>query len=455
MQTLRDVFIERYFHRLQEKSIDFCIPRGYAGILTEVEKDIDLMMSPANYDLAMELFSELMTEMGGFVIENHAKEKSLYMKGIFQEIRAEDNYFQGVYIHVVAYITVKKYYLGRDIKYIGRRVWLEDVVTAQHMVENIKLIIPAPVFELFLTLVRYQQKQKQEYLDRCTVLSKVEDVRKYLGECELAGPLDHFLNVFDDNERLKENYSLVGRLYPLLFGRKNPARILSGVMPLIARNISSMFHATGRLIFFSGPDGSGKTTANEALSALLKMKLKIHVLNTKHLYPLSNRYSKKGQQIQARIRGIDENRKNELERDRGHGYLWRLRRGLGLVFLLLQVYPGYLWARYKNWKGYTVIVDTSFFDVFVKGHRPVFPIIEFVAIHLIPCGSAWFLLKANPEDIVARKPELTIDEIESYYKRLDAISKRSNCIPRIIQSDRGVDAAIKDMLIGLSSAADA
>lgn len=450
MPTLRTTFIEKYFHRLQEGSVKFCMPRGYVDLLTDVDKDIDVIMSPASYDLVMLIFSELVAELGGFVIETCTREKSLYMKALFHESSAGVDRFQGVYIHAVAYMTVKKTYFGRAIKYFGRRVWQDDIVTVKYIVEKVSIVIPAPVYELFLLLARYQQKQKFQYLDRCKELSRVEEVRVHLSQYELAGRLDNALHASTESERLEGMSLIVERLYLVLFKQRNSARLLNEVMLLVVRNIVSLFHINGRLVFFSGPDGSGKTTANHALALLLEKKLNIHVLNTKHLYPVSNRYSKKGQQIQARIRGIDGDRKRELERDRGHGLVWKLRRGLGLVFLLLQVYPGYIWARYKNWKGYTVIVDTSFFDVFVKGHRPVFPLIEFFSIRFIPCGSTWFLLKASPGAIVARKPELTTDEIEGYYKRLEEISRKSSCVPRIIRSDMGVDAAVLDMLDELS-----
>jgi hypothetical protein len=114
---------------------------------------------------------------------------------------------------------------------------------------------------------------------------------------------------------------------------------------------------------------------------------------------------------------------------------------------LFQIYPGYLYARYLNLRGWSVIVDTSFFDAFIKGHRPSFPLVQKFTAPLIPAGDFWFLMSSTPEEIVNRKPELTKDEIAQYYVMLEKISGQSGKKPITIFSSKGVPLALESMLL--------
>ena len=90
-----------------------------------------------------------------------------------------------------------------------------------------------------------------------------------------------------------------------------------------------------------------------------------------------------------------------------------------------------------------MVVDTSYLDAFVKGHRPPFRLLQSMAIPCLPGGDLLFLLKASPELIVERKPELTIEEISEYYRRIMAFTKISRASTRIVASDNGVDRTTK------------
>ena len=98
-----------------------------------------------------------------------------------------------------------------------------------------------------------------------------------------------------------------------------------------------------------------------------------------------------------------------------------------------------------------MIIDTSFFDAFVKGHRPEFPILQRLVVPFIPCGDHWFLMTASPEEIAKRKQELTEDEVENYYFKLGIIAGISKCKPQKIQTNSGVGEALMTMVKLLGS----
>ena len=72
--------------------------------------------------------------------------------------------------------------------------------------------------------------------------------------------------------------------------------------------------------------------------------------------------------------------------------------------------------------------------------------LEKLALPLLPQGDLNIALIAAPRAIVARKPELTLDELESYYRRLDEYLKLSKTQAVRIAADEGVENASANVL---------
>jgi hypothetical protein len=132
--------------------------------------------------------------------------------------------------------------------------------------------------------------------------------------------------------------------------------------------------------------------------------------------------------IQHSTRGVSNKSNFELEhthRDRkpnkGGSFSWKLRRLIGLLFILFQYPFFYFIARIRSYRGVTTVVDTSVFDRFVKAHRPRFKLLERIFCPLLPAGDLTFRLYASPKVINKRKPELTVDELEKYYTVMNHI----------------------------------
>ncbi len=448
MSCIRDDFVKRFFNALRNKDCKYCVIRGYIDIFDAVDKDIDIMMNPSDFERAKSIFSEICLEMDGVELQSSVSAKSLYLKLILTEIIDGKIVFNGVYVHAVAYLTIKTKYGDRNKKFVGEKVWLSDTKVQDVNFNNSAITVSTPKYELFFLLARYSQRQKKSYFQRINDILREKNISQWLKDVGLSEQINSLFETPEEEVSLESIYLVVKELYYCLFNT-NSSVDFHEIKKLALLNIFNWFKIGGRLIFFSGPDGSGKTSANELLTGVLRNKLKVKVLQSKHIYPISRITSSKGQVLQAKLRGIDKENKDEIERDRGAGYQWYLRRLLGLIYLLVQVYPGFLWARYKNWQGVTVIIDTSCFDAFMKGHRPVFPLLERLVVPLIPCGDAWFVMTSSPETIVKRKPELTRDEIAHYYERLDAIVKYSKCKPIAVESDQGVAVAVETIFKSL------
>jgi energy-coupling factor transporter ATP-binding protein EcfA2 len=401
-------------------------------------------MAPEQLGLASRLFRMIIRERDAVEICNFLMGKNLFLKAVL--IDKQSGEFTSVYFHIVAFVTIKtvQWQIGR--KFVGKRLWMHDIQTTDVDIEGIRFPIPAIRFQLLIMLGRYAQHQREKYLQQIVELLSNQGID--LPECVGFTGRESIIEGLIGNE-LSQN-----RICDLLKCLVKSTVITSklsntkSILVLLWQNLLAFKIKRGRLVFFSGPDGSGKTTANRILSEFLSSKLKVHIINVKHLYPSSILFSRQSRKLQAKLRGIDVNDSASLERDRGSRVSWRVRRLFGLLFLLLQIWPGYLWARYKNWQGYYVIVDTSFFDVFVKGHRPQFPFLEKFATPLIPCGDIWFMMNAEAMTIVSRKPELSIDEISEYYNSICRISSSTLCKAIHIQTDNGIDNMLIQMIKG-------
>ena len=112
-----------------------------------------------------------------------------------------------------------------------------------------------------------------------------------------------------------------------------------------------------------------------------------------------------------------------LDRDTGKLF-WRMKKLILLLFSIIDIWIGYFYTLYYRIAGYSIIVDTSPYDIFLKYHMPHFKLLERVLSSLVPKPSIGFVLKASPHNIRERKPELNTDEIEKYYQRLSDIISR-------------------------------
>ena len=125
---------------------------------------------------------------------------------------------------------------------------------------------------------------------------------------------------------------------------------------------------------------------------------------------------------------------------------------------LIDIRISYLAAWWCRWRGIVVLVETSPYDVFVKYHMPEFPWVERVFAPLLPRPNLCFVLRANPQSIVARKAELTVEEITDFYHRVDrvisyaGIQNRAVSLPTDVSPDLTYARAAAEVInqIGLA-----
>lgn len=440
----RKRFLEDFFLRLKEGGIEYSTIRNHALIFDRPDKDIDLLVNPSDFRKVQRIFQKLSGHANVVPISNNVSNKNLYLKSLL--IGGEKGEaIEGIYIHCAGFITIKNSRFARKLKGIGKRIWLSDFNKEEITIDSSYVNVPDPKFQLLFTLAKYGQSCNSRHLDEIRQIINTNNLSSWVKKIDPH----EFLIGLESPTQLNTDVSTIQSLQDnclLDIVSKSPRWKLAEYAQLLLINFVGLLEPKGKLIFFSGPDGSGKTSANMALSGILAEKLNVKIENRKALYPFSTRLQKEISTVQAKIRKIEPSDKFLMERDRSSSAdgnaRWKARRFAGLVFLLLQVVPGYLNARLLNLMGRTVVVDTSFFDVFIKGHRPPFPLIQKLVIPLLPTGDYWFLMCADANSIVARKPELTKTEIEAYYAYFNSLKRQ----PTRIESVHGIERALVDML---------
>ncbi|MBP9181988.1 MAG: hypothetical protein KBF78_02550 [Fuscovulum sp.] len=190
----------------------------------------------------------------------------------------------------------------------------------------------------------------------------------------------------------------------------------------------------GKTIYFSGPDGSGKTTsflrAVEILQQNGKTVFQLRTLQVGRLRMMLRKSA--GSQKPSppshpgatgrpeaggdRLGVVGRLGHSDLPRQRGHGLAFTLRRYVGLVAALADIATfgrGFLRRTTADYD--VVLVEECPFDVFAKRHRPFFPLTARLFRKAIPRPDLLVLCVADAADIVRRKPELTELEVRQYY----------------------------------------
>jgi len=174
-----------------------------------------------------------------------------------------------------------------------------------------------------------------------------------------------------------------------------------------------------KLIYFFGPDGTGKTTHANLIAARLKLRgFRVWRANMKHHHTIAYLILKLMKKGGYNVQMINY-----------YGFHEELMRKIKIAWKLIEIASFFIALMYRVYLpallGYIVVCDRYVLDTlvtlsyFFKEPKFVLGIFARVLVKLIPKNSFLFHLDANAKTIMLRKLDepLTSEQIE-YYRRM-------------------------------------
>lgn len=420
--SLQETLLRALFHHWRAVELPYAVLRNYEEFPQRMRKpDLGILIDPLHTLQLIESTQQVANELGlGFFTRYHSP-SILSLFFLLWEKTEEGWEQKSIKIDARLYESMKFLPESHRVPGYNYKVFYENVVTHEIEQDGCRFRVLSPP-DLFIFLIHHWRRKKEpRHFDQIQQLLKLEDVKGW-ADTVLGENWQPILNQVGSHK-----YDMMlQRLIESHWGKWSWTMFLRMQLKAARSYLTRPMKWFGPIFYFSGPDGSGKTTGIEAVKWLLA-KNKISYV---HFYTLHKCFRYVGLffcWIADRIKGKRLSFKEfrgslSGHRDRDEGNLgWRLKKRMSLLISFIDVWIGWFLALVYRMRGEVVLVETSPFDLFVKYHMPKFVKLEKWLVPLLPQPTKLFLFKANPSVILERKKELEQDEIANYYQRMEEI----------------------------------
>ena len=429
--------------RFEGGGLRYVVMRNYEGYPRWGYKpDIGLLIDDRDVNLLIALFRQTCDELGYAFLRGKPHRNNV----VLLALRAVTDAAGGKRLDLVTVDarTYESFSLTpwhRRLHPLSYKVFLDETRRRRIVQDNCVFHVYEPLDEFIMLFKQWRRKRVVRY--RNLIVERLAQPELLGWFCETINmaptePQQMIAAEYDETVHDRWLWCMAQRQY----GRSTPWRILRTHCRAMVVVLRQLRPYRAPLIFFTGPDGCGKSTVLESVKQMLNSGVLGEPLRFRHFYSLKNvlvhitrqfwwlkSVKVPGQSGNAQPQRID----NMMVRDRDTGTRsWRLRKLLALLVGLVDIRISYLAAWWCRRRGIVALVETSPYDVFIKYHMPEFPWIERTFAPLLPRPNICFVLRASPHDIVARKPELTVGEVEDFYDRVDSVIRRAGTWDRAV-----------------------
>lgn len=435
--------VRALFREMNSRGIDYAVPRNYEGLPSKIGKDLDLIVRHRHLGALIRAATAAFQECGYSCSAIQMRKSGCSILGKPDE-RARDPSSKPMAIAIDASSYVTFHFGSRAISGLNYKVFAEDFEKQRSHRQGCEFTTLAPMDEFVALFRQWGFKEKTAYKAKLKqMLSDSPNLLEWY--LKAVGLPCHEESVSLPEVNTKEYRKGLRAIAESRWGSQSIRRLLQCHFRVLAVHRTRGLIARSPAIYFTGPDGAGKTTLIEHL----RNHLEEHGIRYKYFYSLkkflrfATKYlvwiKKRRKSEKRRGSGVkDVVLRSEDSRDRDDGTrFWKWRRYVALLIGIADIVLGYAFSLYFRMRGQVVLVETSPYDIFVKYHMPRFPLTERILAPLIPQPTLGFLLKANPKDIHARKPELTIKELEDYYERMSEVMTRASVFRSYVEIDTG------------------
>ncbi len=420
------------FEGFKRENVFYVVPRGYDELPAWNGKDLDLLVARADLGEAIGIIRRACDAAGFAVISSSP----------------DDGH--GIELRALSINTGGAEVLSFDIRYLlaieltGKNVLRRKIPVAQlrrrELSQNACSFYTLDAIDEFLATLRQfllkrlagNAEKAEFYKDRLQTLLRQPAAAQWLASQRLgAAEVNRMLA-----NGVPQVQAALCALADVRWGESGPLGRLQASARIASRRWRPALAWPGPIVYFSGPDGAGKTTVTEHLEELLSasgiehrrvysMKILLRGLTRRLAWLKMRARAPAGLQSQDERNALPVLRGEDTrDRDDGTSY-WRFRKAVALVVGIADIWIGYLICLWYRRNGRIALVETSPYDIFVKYHMPEISWAERLLGPLVPKPSVGFLLVADPAKIFIRKGELSEEELADYYDRFDRILQRS------------------------------
>jgi hypothetical protein len=449
-----DNFLRETFRELNASGLSYAVPRNWRDLPQHVGKDLDILMPAADLWPAVRLIRSVASRMGFASVVHREDGQGL---GVDIIPLLGDALSTMVSFDLRIYLSFRAYRSqARGMTY---KVFAEQLQRRMVMANGCDIQTLVPVDEFICLFFQYQAKR---------VLGVEHKVREYAGQLarmledpEVVSWLNDASGVTGTEEIRSRAFAPDGwqdfgaGLLGHRWGPMTAQRLLSSQLRASFVRMRLLWPRLAPMVYFSGPDGSGKTTLTEGVKDRLRgcglqfvyvysLKLVLRGITKRLAFLKRIGRGKSARQEYLESEGVPDIlflTEDTRDRDTGSAF-WRFRKRMALLVGLVDVWLGWWIVLPVRLRGRFVLVETSPYDLFIKYHMPEFPGIESILGPLLPRPTIGFLLQADPHKIVERKAELTVEEIQDYYTRFDRVLERCRAHDsyQILRTDTGPQA---------------
>ena len=394
-------FLSRFFVKLNDAGIKYCVLKNYDQLPLHVGNDVDMWVGQG----AQERFCEILSSVAKDLEWNRiAYSPRLKYKG------EGDHFFVNEDLSEIIHIDLWSYINRRGVRY------LNESVLADHLClhEN-GFYIPSPGLEASILLLKdliYQGKIFEKYHERITLLIKKEPA---VFSKSISATFGKRVSQFIIDKSTSAQWGELEKRYKRLrwdllkkIMLEQPlCYCLDSLFYLIDRSKKYLFPKTGIFLVLLGPDGSGKSTvAEHVMKSEVLRKL---FMNKRYFHSRFNFLPPLRKYLSFCTKTTTDDNP-EPQQTKTYGMLRAMVYPIYYGMSYILGHP-LLWKE-KACSG-LVIFDRDYYDFLIQRELMKCPkwIIRCIG-NLIPKPDIVIFLQTKPEIVFERKQELTMEEIQ-------------------------------------------
>ncbi|NGX42183.1 MAG: hypothetical protein K940chlam7_00460 [Chlamydiae bacterium] len=441
-------FLRALFLRFQKTNLEYVVLRNYEEYPYSVHKpDIGILISPQHQKLLLHTFKSACQDAGCMPLFKFHPVNMISLYAIQPDHNSDGSPFENfIKVDARTYKALKFKNLMENTPSLNYKVFLWEIKKKKINLDGCEFYILDQPDEIILLLKQWKRKKDPRHKKKIFEQLKKPLLADWIQQINDKSSTD--IKTLLENPEEPEYDLFFKQCVQTRWGKNTFTRFMKTQLIALGIAIKRKFSSLPPVFYFSGPDGAGKTTATNEVKSFFERqhipykyfytlnKILRHIgmrfLWVKHLLLAKNKPSPTFQQFKGRGNG-------HLDRNTGN-WSWRIKKRLSLVLSFLDFWLGWILATSYRFLGYTILIETSPYDLFIKYHMPYFPGLESTLTRLIPRPNSGFLFKASPNVIRERKKELNQDEIRNYYCRIENLLnniKGNNY--KTIDSGQGID----------------